>query len=195
MLKFLEHIKRPTSVVGQGPRLYLRHLLRKDLKRVRMWFQDSEVISLAFGVTAEEHVLRRIAEDYYKEIFLWQKNILALDTCDGTTIGFCKFTVRKEEECVAKVGIMIGERPYWGNGYGTEAMHLLLGHLLTNLGVDRIELDTAEFNERAQRCFARVGFVKMGNFTEINFLDGRAATKIWMQLERKDYVCPPEFLR
>jgi hypothetical protein len=30
----------------------------------------------------------------------------------------------------------------------------------------------------------------MGNFTEINFLDGRASTKIWMSLERRDYLAP-----
>lgn len=190
MLKFLDSIKRPYPVLAQGPRLYLRYLMRKDLKKVRTWFQDTEIVSLAFGVTADESVLRRIAEDYFKEIFLWQKNILAIDTADGVSIGFTKFTVRKEEETVAKVGIMIGERSCWHAGLGTEAMHLLLEHLFGALKVDRIELDTAEFNVRAQHCFEKVGFVRMGNFTEINFLDGRASTKIWMSLDRQDYVSP-----
>ena len=191
MLKFLDSIKRPYPILVQGQRLYLRYLLRKDLKRVRGWFQDTEIISLAFGVMADEPVLRRIAEDYYKEIFLWQKNILAIDTLDGNTIGFTKYTLRKEDESIGKVGIMIGERPFWAHGYGTEAMHLLVDHLFTGMRADRIELDTAEFNHRAQRCFEKVGFVRMGNFTEINFLDGRASTKIWMSLERRDYAPPP----
>ncbi|HEY4002922.1 MAG TPA: GNAT family N-acetyltransferase [Candidatus Xenobia bacterium] len=188
MLKFLETIKRPDPVLVQGPRLLLRYLARRDLRRVRSWFLDPEIVSLAFGVSADEAVLRRIAEDYFKEIYLWQKNILAIDTHQGETIGFTKFTVRREDECVAKVGIMIGERSCWAAGLGTEAMHLLLSHLFRSQRVDRIELDTAEFNTRAQRCFEKVGFVRMGNFTEINFLDGRASTKIWMSLEKEDYL-------
>src|ERR1700722_4601237 len=118
MLRFLDSIKRPYPVLAQGARLYLRHLVRKDLKKVRGWFADTEIVSLAFGVTADETVLRRIADDYFKEIFLWQKNILAIDTADGITIGFTKYTLRKEDDCVAKVGIMIGERPCWASGYG-----------------------------------------------------------------------------
>lgn len=80
------------------------------------------------------------------------------------------------------------EQPYWEHGYGTEAMHLLLAYLFDQHKVDRVELDTAEFNLRAQRSFEKCGFKRMGSFTEVNFQDGRTSHKIWMSIDRAGYL-------
>ncbi|MBM3461501.1 MAG: GNAT family N-acetyltransferase [Armatimonadetes bacterium] len=193
MLKLLESMKKSPSYVASGQKVVVRQLGRQDLKRIKRWFANLELVSLAFGLQGDASTLQRIADDYYREIFWWQKNALAIDTLSGECIGFMKYTIREDHEMHAKVGILIGERPYWEHGYGTEAMQMLLRYLFENLKVDRVELDTAEFNTRAQRSFEKCGFRKLGAFAEVNHHDGRSAQKIWMSMDRAEYerVCLP----
>jgi RimJ/RimL family protein N-acetyltransferase len=187
MFKILETMKKSPSFIAAGPRVVIRQLGRHDLKKIKGWFKNAELISLAFGIQCEAEALQKIADDYYREIFWWQKNALAIDTINGETIGFMKYTLREDHELNAKVGILIGERPYWEHGYGTEAMGMLLNFLFDHHRVDRVELDTAEFNLRAQRSFEKCGFQKLGSFTEVNFQDGRTSQKIWMSIDRSRF--------
>jgi RimJ/RimL family protein N-acetyltransferase len=58
----------------------------------------------------------------------------------------------------AWAGIVIGERDYWGNGYGTEAMQLLLRYAFTELNVRRVSLNVFAYNPRAIRSYEKAGF-------------------------------------
>ena len=49
----------------------------------------------------------------------------------------------------AFVGIGIGERDYWGKGYGTDAMNLVLRFAFECLNLNRVTLDVFEYNQRA----------------------------------------------
>lgn len=180
-------MKKSPSFIAAGERVLVRYLGRHDLKKIKAWFRNPELVSLAFGVQGEPEALQKIADDYYREIFWWQKNAMAIDTIAGECIGFLKFNIREDIEIHAKVGILIGDPAYWAHGFGTEAMNLLLGYLFDTRNVDRVELDTANFNTRAQRAFEKSGFHRMGTFTEISFQDGRASEKIWMSLDRETY--------
>ena len=57
---------------------------------------------------------------------------------------------------------MIGDRAYWGRGYGREVVKLLLDYGFRYLGARRIVLTTHAKNERAIRCFGACGFVEEG---------------------------------
>jgi len=83
---------------------------------------------------------------------------LAIDTLDGKHIGNCMYydiDVRRGE---AELGIMIGDRAYWGKGYGTDSVELLLDHMFIAINLRRIYLHTLEFNQRARRSFTKSGF-------------------------------------
>ena len=58
----------------------------------------------------------------------------------------------------AELGIVIGDRDHWGNAYGYDAVTTLLEYMFTVKGLKRVYLHTLEWNERAQRCFAKCGF-------------------------------------
>ncbi len=58
----------------------------------------------------------------------------------------------------ATLGIIIGERSHWGKGYGPEAIHALLSHAFSELGLDHVRLNTFGDNLRAQAAFRKVGF-------------------------------------
>ncbi len=58
----------------------------------------------------------------------------------------------------ATLGIIIGERSHWGQGYGPEAIHAVLGHAFAELGLELVRLNTFGDNLRAQAAFRKVGF-------------------------------------
>jgi len=73
----------------------------------------------------------------------------------------------------AEIGIHIGEKGYWNQGYGTKAMELILKHGFENLNLHRLWLRVYETNHRAIRVYEKAGFKNEGKFREGQFLDGK----------------------
>tara|TARA_Y100000815_G_C13014241_1_gene376747 strand:+ start:182 stop:505 length:324 start_codon:yes stop_codon:yes gene_type:complete len=61
----------------------------------------------------------------------------------------------------AELGIMIGDKGYWGKGYGTDIVKTLLTHLFLDIALDRVYLHTLAWNYRAQASFEKAGFKKV----------------------------------
>ncbi len=58
----------------------------------------------------------------------------------------------------ATLGIIIGAKDRWGQGYGTEAVRALLTYAFERLGLERVRLKTFRHNLRARRAFEKAGF-------------------------------------
>lgn len=80
----------------------------------------------------------------------------------------------------ATVRISIFDKKYWGNGYGTEAMSLLLEYGFTMLNLHRIGLDVFSFNERAIKSYKKLGFQQEGRIRDELFYDGEYHHSILM---------------
>ena len=81
-----------------------------------------------------------------------------IDTADGKYIGTCMYYDMDSVNRQAEIGIVIGDRDYWGRRYGYDAVVTLLDYLFSGGGVDRLYLHTLDWNQRAQRAFSRCGF-------------------------------------
>jgi RimJ/RimL family protein N-acetyltransferase len=87
---------------------------------------------------------------------------LAVDTLDGRHIGNCMYYDIDPERRQCEVGIMIGDRAYWGRGYGTDAVSTLLRHIFTETPIEHVYLHTLVGNTRAQKAFTKAGFSPAG---------------------------------
>ena len=58
----------------------------------------------------------------------------------------------------ATLGILLGAKDRWGQGFGTEAVQAVLVEAFTTMGLTRVKLNTFGHNLRAQRSFAKAGF-------------------------------------
>jgi RimJ/RimL family protein N-acetyltransferase len=67
----------------------------------------------------------------------------------------------------AMLGLAIGDPAYWGCGYGSDAVRLVLRYGFEELNPHKVWLTTSGFNVRAKRAFARAGFVHEGVQREI----------------------------
>jgi RimJ/RimL family protein N-acetyltransferase len=83
---------------------------------------------------------------------------MAIDTSDGRHIGNCMYYDINSEKLQCELGIMIGDRDYWSQGYGTDVVKTALAHIFTTTELERVYLHTLSTNLRAQKSFTKSGF-------------------------------------
>lgn len=86
------------------------------------------------------------------------------------------------------VGIGIGERDYWGKGYGTDAMQIILRYAFQELNLQRVALNVFEYNPRAIRSYEKAGFRHEGRVRDCLQRAGRRWDLIYMGITREEWL-------
>lgn len=86
----------------------------------------------------------------------------AIETFSGKHIGNCSCFDIDEASREAEMGIMIGNKAYWDQGYGTDAIRTVLDYVFSHVRMHRVYLKTLSWNARAQKCFQKCGFISCG---------------------------------
>jgi len=158
-----------------GSRLRLRAPEREDIPRFVRWLNDPDVRSglmlhLPLSMGEEEqwfdNMLKRPAPEHPLVIEIKEED-------KWIPVGNCGFHDIDWRVRSAEVGIFIGEKSYWDQGYGTEVMELLLQHGFKTLNLNRIMLRVYENNLRAIRSYKKAGFVHEGRYRQGHYNDGR----------------------
>jgi aminoglycoside 6'-N-acetyltransferase len=80
----------------------------------------------------------------------------------GKVIGLIQYAEEDEPE-YRHAGIDVSLHPAWhGRGLGADAVRTLASYLFEQRGHHRITIDPAAHNQRAIRCYQRVGFRPVG---------------------------------
>ncbi len=78
--------------------------------------------------------------------------------------GQIAYVDRYNRRC--KLGITMGERDVWGQGYARETLTAIIAYCFTELDLNRIGASIYDFNERSIRLFEGLGFVREGVIRE-----------------------------
>ena len=106
---------------------------------------------------------------------------LAVETIEGVHIGNVMYYDLNMRNSETELGIMIGNKEYWGKGYGTDIVKTLLKHLFEDLKLGRVYLHTLAWNYRAQSSFSKSGF------REIRSVRRGGQDFLLMEVNRKDW--------
>ncbi|MGZ4109205.1 MAG: GNAT family N-acetyltransferase [Actinomycetota bacterium] len=106
---------------------------------------------------------------------------------DRRTMGTCGLHDIDPATRRAELGIWLG-RPYWGAGYGTDAVRTLCRYGFRFLNLQRIGLDLIATNERARRAYEKVGFTPEGTRRRFEFAGGTHVDSVMMGLLVEDFV-------
>ena len=155
--KTSEHPERD-NVSLRGARVVVREKDLSDISDDYDWRTDAELAELdatrPLGMSYDEFY-RYSKEDLASPSMRSKR--LAIDTIDGKHLGNCMFYDIDLRDGEAEVGIMIGAKDYWGQGYGTEALGVLLDHMFTAYPFNRVYLHTLTWNRRALISFRKSG--------------------------------------
>lgn len=90
----------------------------------------------------------------------------------------------------ATLGIAIYDKRYWGKGYGTEAICLLLDWAFTYVGLHNIMLETYAYNERSLASYRKVGFKEIGRRREAMRLASTRYDVVMMDILSAEFHSP-----
>lgn len=105
---------------------------------------------------------------------------------ERTYIGGCGIASIDGKNHTATVGIFLGNA-YCGQGYGTDAMKVLVDFCFQEVNLHKVSLSVYGFNTRAIRSYEKVGFQTEGVLREEVFRFGQYHDKIMMGLLRAEW--------
>ena len=162
-----EFLNSRADITGQKIRLRPRKL--EDASREYKWRTDRE-LSLLDASVPIDLAYPDFAERYSIELeYPGLTYTLAVDTLDGQHIGNCSIFNFDFISGNAEVGLIIGNKAYWGQGYGSDAMRTFVQYVFRVSDLSTILLRTLDWNKRAQACFKKCGFIPIGNMTKENY--------------------------
>ncbi len=172
-----------------GKRVRLRGVEKRDIAQFVVWLNDPEVrdnLLMYWPLTEWEE------EEWFeglKKLDQAEKPLAieALTPNGWQLIGNSGFNGVDWKNSSAEVGIFIGNKKFWNQGYGSEAMQLLVNTGFNRLNLNRIYLNVFATNPRAIHTYEKVGFVHEGRFRQDIFLNGRYVDVLMMSILRSEW--------
>lgn len=148
----------------------IRRLKYEDLKMLVGWDSDVEINRLTGRKFHETRV-----EDWWQAIVRDRSRIgFAIMDDEGRLIGDVELEHISWRIKEAELRIAIGDKTYWGRGFGTEAVLEVLQVAFDGMSLERIYLRVQEDNERAIRSYAKAGFKKIARLVANGRLAGNS---------------------
>ena len=171
-------------MILKGKKVILRPIRLSDAERVVKWFNDPEFNRFM--------LVRHIS---LKEEFKWirgvSKNkdtdlVLAIEVA-GKHIGSVGLHQINHTHHNATFGLMIGDKSFWNQGYGTDAACVMVDYGFRKLKLHRIELEVYEYNPRAIKVYKRIGFKLEGKKREKTLHQGKYYDALHMGLLDREW--------
>jgi RimJ/RimL family protein N-acetyltransferase len=167
-----------------GKICYLAPIDLDDINLYTEWLNSEEVFKYLLvgtsiiSIEAEKEALLRLSKEHVYGI---------IEKENDSLIGNVGLVSINHIHKTAEVGIFIGRKEYWGKGYGTEALRLLVDYSFRVLGIENIMLRTYDYNIRAQKSYEKVGFKKMGIRRRSHYYNNERHNEIYMDIIKEDF--------
>jgi RimJ/RimL family protein N-acetyltransferase len=170
----------------EGRLVRLRALEESDIPRWSGLFNEPDVLYHLDAVVfpQPEAATRRYWEESRGEA---TGQVFAVETLSGEFVGAMDLRDVSDRSRTATLGIALG-KPYWGQGYGTDAVRVACRFAFREMNLQRVELHVHETNPRGLRAYARVGFKEEGRLRRAHFVDGHPVDVIVMGLLAEELV-------
>jgi diamine N-acetyltransferase len=148
-----------------GERLRLRAAEREDIPRFVAWFNDPEVTQNL----ARHYPMSLATEERWFDNMISlppAEQALVIEIRDGEAwkaIGNTSFITIDKLNRSAEIGIVIGEKAYWNQGYGRDTM-------------------------RGIKAYENAGFKHEGRMRQAAFLDGRYYDVLFMSVLSEEFL-------
>lgn len=147
----------------EGERIYLRRLTAGDVSDAYLgWMNAPEInryLESRFQQHSRESLLAFVAsmandpKNLFTGIFL---------RAGDRHIGNIKLGPIHPHHRHAEIGLIVGARDCWGQGYATEAIAILTDFAFAQVGVHKIIAGAYADNEGSARAFEKAGYVREG---------------------------------
>jgi len=172
----------------RGKRIYLRPLLKSDInKKYLSWINNSQAAKFIdanrFPLTQKDLM------DFYKQVEKNRRDVMFAIVIKNknTHIGNIKLGSIDYIHRYGDIGILIGDKKFWGRGYGGEAITLLLDYAFNRLNLNKVILGLFANHKAAIKCYTKAGFKVEGRTRKLLYFDGKYVDKIWMGILKEEF--------
>ena len=170
-----------------GEKVHLTAITKEDLPHFVEWFASMEFRRFLGGIampfTLEDETAwyesQRKAKDAY--------NFAIRTLAENRLIGSCGVMDIRWHGRNCMVGIAVGDKTCWGQGYGTDALRVLLRYAFMELNLHRVGLVVFSYNERAIKSYRKIGFQPECVSRESTYRDGHYYDEILMSILRHEW--------
>ncbi len=169
-----------------GDRIYLSPRNEEDAEIFTQWLNDFDTTdyigrsSTVVTLSGEKEYLQKpMAENARNFAIINLENDKMIGTVGLENIDFIN-------RC-AILGIFIGDKDFRNNGYGAEAIRLLLDYGFNYLNLESVKLDLLAFNERALACYKKCGFQETGRRRKHRYINGEYYDVIIMDILKEEF--------
>lgn len=170
-----------------GKKVILRPRRKElDLENCWRWINDPEIapfiqIVPPIDFKSEEEWFDGVGKDGNNKVFV------IVDKENGKPIGNMGLHNIDWVHRFAVSGALIGEKEYWGKGYGTDAKMLLLNYAFNTLGLRKVCSSVYDFNSRSLDYNKHCGYKVEGVLRKQRFKAGKYCDEILVAVFREDW--------
>ncbi len=169
----------------KGKRVVLRPLVKEDVSLLLLWINDPDVTQfLSIYLPMMEANENEWFNNLHKEI----QNLVLMIVVDEKPIGTMGIHNIDWKNRTANTGALIGEKDYWGKGYGTEAKMLMLNYAFNVLNLRKICSTVLAFNKRSHSYLLKCGYVEEGSRSKQYYINGQYWDEILMAVFKEDFL-------
>lgn len=143
-------------MVIEGDGVILRPIVLDDMLSLQRWDDDPEITSLVGKKFL--HPERSLAWFHRARHASECLALAIVDRASGTLVGDVELEDISWRSGRAELRICIGEKRYWGQGYGTDAIRAFMNYAFANTSLKHIFLRVYTSNRRAIACYKKCGF-------------------------------------
>lgn len=170
-----------------GERIYLSPINIEDAEKYVEWMSDFKITD-GLGRSSNLMTIEEEKEWITNNSKSNDYNFAIINLENDKLIGNCGLMNISYKNRIAEVGIFIGDENNRSNGYGAEALRLILDYGFNYLNLNNIMLVVKSFNERAIACYKKVGFKEFGRRRESYFLNGKYYDDISMDILAREFT-------
>jgi RimJ/RimL family protein N-acetyltransferase len=161
--------------------------MSQDLPYFVKWINDQETLQLIgsyLPVTIKDEAqwIEGLSNKNHTDIQL------AIVASEGNLIGSMGIHGIDWKNRIARTGAFIGDKNYWGRGYGTEAKMLLLNYAFNTLNLRKIYSSAIENNKRSIAYQMKCGHKIEGRRVKQHYKKGRYWDEIMTAVFKKDWL-------
>jgi RimJ/RimL family protein N-acetyltransferase len=182
-------MRSPPVANMRGDLVALGPLRREWLPVYQHWLNDFEMLKLV-DRRFRPHSAEWITQWYERHASGGQDTLIftIVANDDARPVGNVALQDVDYRNRTAELGIYIGDPASRGQGYGTEAVRLILEFAFRVLGLQNVMLRVYEYNQAAIRVYEKAGFREFGRRHQSQFMDGRFWDVVLMERLARDVL-------
>ena len=176
-----------SHIILEGNIVYLRYIKLSDVNdNYLSWLNDDQVMK---GIVSSGFNLKKLQSYVIEKINSRNTHFFAIiSKSNNLHIGNIKLDFHDSKSNISEMGILIGDKYYWGKGIAKDACSLVLDYGFKKLNLRKIFLAVFENNIHAIKLYKSLGFKTEGKLIKQVCIQGVLYDKYFMGIFSKDYL-------